>query len=741
MSIRAYPGYLVGAKFPILIELPQDVLLSASDAVPLSETWGASWWARGSIEDGLDVAGATEATALWRLVEALIGAEGLQAGILAHVAAADDQAVADVLHYAFPVAVSDGVALAEVASARRLAILAVVEALAIAAPSAVTLDLLARSLETLATTDSLRSLVTALAPDGFEAVETATAHTLARALAQELVGLATAPRLSLFAAVRSADAFASEDAVRWTAQALALEGLSLADLSEPQARSLLLAAELLGLMAGPGLGVETTGGAADAVALVEALRFVARAWVADTAGLADGAQAAAVWKGLLTEILALHASAPLSVEALGALADNLAAQDALRFIAQALVADGLSLAELTDAQAANVLRAVEWLALATAGGAAVDLLARAPDALGMGAALTFLAQGLVQDLAGLADTATAPVTVTGRLQDLAGLRAQPAVQATLLGALVDRVATAETLRFVAQALIEDGLSLATLTQGQTALLVVMAEALGIGAAPAVRADLLARLVDQLVAGEVLGYACGLSAADTAGLADALSAAVASFLAAPETLALVDEVRSALVVVGRGADLWAGGDQLGASLAVALRAPETLAFVGLLPLAEGDFQAWVVNTDTLGATSYANFPFNSLYTHAGTTWGVTETGLYELAGDDDDGEPIAALLRTGMLDFGGPSIKAVPRCYLYVHSDGRLTLKTIEDSGGRRSEHWYAVHARDGDARRVRPVRLGRGLRFVSVAFELVNVDGSSLDLRGVEVLPVVLRRV
>jgi hypothetical protein len=173
----------------------------------------------------------------------------------------------------------------------------------------------------------------------------------------------------------------------------------------------------------------------------------------------------------------------------------------------------------------------------------------------------------------------------------------------------------------------------------------------------------------------------------------------------------------------------------------LAAADTLAFVGRLPLAEGDFQAWVLNAETLGVTRYENFPFNSLVEHDGRTWGVTETGLYELTGDDDAGEPIAAWLRTGMLDFGTGAQMTCPRAYLYMQSDRSAILRTLVDQAGRRRHVDYTVAFRPGDALRARTVELGRGVRFVSVAFELANTGGADIDIRGLEAMPVILRRV
>jgi hypothetical protein len=175
----------------------------------------------------------------------------------------------------------------------------------------------------------------------------------------------------------------------------------------------------------------------------------------------------------------------------------------------------------------------------------------------------------------------------------------------------------------------------------------------------------------------------------------------------------------------------------------LQATETLAFVGHLPLEDGDYSAWVMNAETTGTTSYSNFPFNSLVDHNGVTYGLTDTGLYRLEGETDDGADIVTTLRTGDMDFGSSREKNIPRAYLYVLTNGDLVLKTISTTHGARTERNYALTARTtdaGDDETLRRVSLARGLRGTWWSFELHNVDGAVVEFKGAEILPVVLSR-
>lgn len=157
----------------------------------------------------------------------------------------------------------------------------------------------------------------------------------------------------------------------------------------------------------------------------------------------------------------------------------------------------------------------------------------------------------------------------------------------------------------------------------------------------------------------------------------------------------------------------------------------------------EFQVWVMNADTRGTTSYSQFPMESLFVHQGVAYGVAETGLYRLEGDDDDGDPIQAVIASGDIDFGTSKQKNVPRAYLYLTQNGGMILKTITSLQGARHETYYELAQRPTDRQdddTLRRVPLGRGVRGVWWRFEVHNVNGADFDFAGAEVLPVVLNR-
>lgn len=249
------------------------------------------------------------------------------------------------------------------------------------------------------------------------------------------------------------------------------------------------------------------------------------------------------------------------------------------------------------------------------------------------------------------------------------------------------------------------------------------------------------LLERLALRDLVGSLADLSVEETLAAADQLALAIAAELASDEMLALREVLRHALVLICP--ETFELREALAQSVSAAVMLQDGVVFIANLPLDDGDYQAWVMNADTTGVTSYSHFPMDSLFTHDGVPYGLTSAGLYRLEGDDDDGAAISAMVATGDLDFGTSRLKNIPRAYLYITQAGACVLKTITSVRGARHETYYemADRATDGDDDNTyRRVPLGRGVRGVWWRFEVHNVDGSDFILDGAEVLPVVLSR-
>lgn len=169
--------------------------------------------------------------------------------------------------------------------------------------------------------------------------------------------------------------------------------------------------------------------------------------------------------------------------------------------------------------------------------------------------------------------------------------------------------------------------------------------------------------------------------------------------------------------------------------------EGVTFLARFSLPNGEYLAWVCNAQTRAFTSYRNFPFNSFCEIGGRYYGATDTGIYELAGDDDAGEPIAARIRTGLMDLGVAKLKRAESMYLGYRATGDLVLKVVTTSaGGEKNESWYALQPRPAADLREGRVKIGKGLKSLYWGFEIANVDGADFELDSISLLPLILER-
>lgn len=162
------------------------------------------------------------------------------------------------------------------------------------------------------------------------------------------------------------------------------------------------------------------------------------------------------------------------------------------------------------------------------------------------------------------------------------------------------------------------------------------------------------------------------------------------------------------------------------------------FIGGLSLGEdGQFLSYAINTMTGGISEYSDFGFNSMSENLA----ATEYGIYELTGSDDDGNPIDALFKTGLMDFGSVIQKQNPYMYLGISTDGEILLKVtdINRDHGKKREMWYAVTKVRAASSNIR-MALGRGKKARYWQYELTNVNGSNFEIESMEPLIMKLKR-
>jgi hypothetical protein len=169
--------------------------------------------------------------------------------------------------------------------------------------------------------------------------------------------------------------------------------------------------------------------------------------------------------------------------------------------------------------------------------------------------------------------------------------------------------------------------------------------------------------------------------------------------------------------------------------------EGVAFMATFNLPDGVHVAWVLNAETRAYSSYTNFPFNSFARLGDRYYGCSDTGIYLLEGNDDDGTPIDARVRLGMETYGTSALKGAEAMYLGYRADGNMVLKVIvTGDDGALQEHWYALEARPAQEITYGRAKIGRGLRSAYWGFEIANVNGADFELDGLKWLPLVKER-
>lgn len=158
-------------------------------------------------------------------------------------------------------------------------------------------------------------------------------------------------------------------------------------------------------------------------------------------------------------------------------------------------------------------------------------------------------------------------------------------------------------------------------------------------------------------------------------------------------------------------------------------------VPMLVASDSTGDAWAVNLDGFGSTTYSGYPFNSFANIGGRYFGAAASGIHELDGDTDGGAPIRASVDFGDVDFGNSFKKTVAECYLGMSSTGHLFIKILAEG----QEFIYRTLGYSEHMQQQR-VTLGKGLRPNYAGLQLFNDDGADFALDSVEFVPVTMTR-
>jgi hypothetical protein len=133
----------------------------------------------------------------------------------------------------------------------------------------------------------------------------------------------------------------------------------------------------------------------------------------------------------------------------------------------------------------------------------------------------------------------------------------------------------------------------------------------------------------------------------------------------------------------------------------------------------DIIALALNAKNFGLTKYTNYDYNSMCMFNGKPIGLKRTGIYELAGLDDDGTAIPWKIRTGKINLSRSGLR-------YVWVTGKISgdLKMIvETADGERYEYDVEPVSETEDSVRV---KVGKGLRSEYVTIEFQNESNETV---------------
>lgn len=133
----------------------------------------------------------------------------------------------------------------------------------------------------------------------------------------------------------------------------------------------------------------------------------------------------------------------------------------------------------------------------------------------------------------------------------------------------------------------------------------------------------------------------------------------------------------------------------------------------------------LNTSLRRQTTLSGWAFNSMAELNGSLLGVTDAGLFEITGDDDDGADIDATVRTHVMDFGSAKHKRAGSLVAGLRADGDLRVTVTVDE---HDEHEYVLEAPGHETLSNARVKIGKGLVGRYWQFQLENIDGADFEL-------------
>lgn len=327
------------------------------------------------------------------------------------------------------------------------------------------------------------------------------------------------------------------------------------------------------------------------------------------------------------------------------------------------------------------------------------------------------------------------------LRDAVALAEQSTASYDSHTTIVDHVALSANIATLVRMARSDGFNVTDAPSAWMGVALALRDSLRFSAPASASYDLRAAIIATFALRDLLRDAQRGILADNIDLTEALVARVNAFQRRLDALELQATVSRSAILHAILTDTAQFADAATEYLAIRQALVDGAQFGLTVYTGQDTYTAWVMTPATRAMRRYLNYPFNSFAMMDGRVYGAGVEGVFLLEGTDDAGAPIAAAVRTGLMDFGLRQLKRMDRAYLGYASDGTLCLRVINTSEtGAKMECTYKMVQTPADAPREQRIQIGRGLQSVYWQFELVNEEGSAFELHDMTLLPMVLSR-
>ena len=163
---------------------------------------------------------------------------------------------------------------------------------------------------------------------------------------------------------------------------------------------------------------------------------------------------------------------------------------------------------------------------------------------------------------------------------------------------------------------------------------------------------------------------------------------------------------------------------------------------MLALDDERYIGHVMNTNTDAFSYYKNVEFDALVWSYNdkALYGTKPDGVYVFdSSDDDEGEPIQAYVKTGVINFTSNQLKQMDVAYL-GYAGGELRLQVVTTMGGKKQINTYKLLNKPALKTTEGIVKLSKGVRSAYWQFELQNIEGSDFEVDKMTLYPIHLSR-